>query len=218
MYQPQVFTEPRHASGDPILTEKRYRVRVEVQSSGTAVPHIVDVRNGNNRLKRGTHEIVCYESQLPHIMSRVETEFDEIERARRINERNLNEEMAAKCRNLTSPDLEDRERRVRQSWTGSTEAEFTKVMKRGILPLKSAEILEELPPPEVGQASLIKEVVDKLMGATHAGASAGVPVEAVNKILDRLDALESRNRELEAQLADKPPVPSRRRRGPPQPT
>lgn len=206
-------TRPSSAQYDPIRREKRLVVELEVQNNATSVPHIPEKAGGSFRLRRGVHQITCYESDWPKIEAMVEDQVERLEMARRAHEKRFQRYLDEGLRG--EREGTERYAQVKQKlesrYPGSIEAEFHEMMdlegrKTGIKPLAYAKVVGHLPEPEEESAKLVREVASQFIGANNGGGND----EVLAAIVARLESLESENADLRSKLEKK--SSTRRRR------
>lgn len=145
---------PLQQRQDAPRAERRLRVRVQL-----GVPHAArnvvvagTLITASQADADGHVDLVCYESDFAAIRDLVETELRAIELAERaLVQRHASEAAQAMGRPVSevmSPESwDERARRAVAQSAASVEAEFFRIVGRGIRPLRAAQIVETLPAP-----------------------------------------------------------------------
>lgn len=163
---------PLHQRQDAPRAEPRLRVRVQLGVPHAAKSVVVagTLVTAAQADADGCVEIVCYESDFGAVRDLVETELDAIDRAERaLALRHATEAAQAMSRPVTDvmrPETwDDRARRAVASSPASVEAEFFRLVGRGIRPLRSAQIVETLPAPSEERTHEIADVIRAALAA-----------------------------------------------------
>jgi uncharacterized protein YdeI (YjbR/CyaY-like superfamily) len=179
---------------DPIKNEKRYLIEVDVAINHVALPEQYVLTF------KGLQQVVISKSEWPRVQALVETRYDLVEQAREINRLNLREWV--KGRSQVEPHEDEsmwtpEQLKKKATYPGSVEAEFHKLSKvtgkrRGILPLRSARIVEELDAPQDERTALIRDVAGQLSGASSNSQTA--------QLIEQVARLTKHNEEMQARL------------------
>jgi len=136
----------------PARNEARVLVEIDVEpQNGTVVC--------GQHVKHGKHKIIVYRSQLDELTSRVRTPEHEaaLKAAHRAFDTKLDEHLRPSFgRTWRAAQDEDTKRAIQQAIArfGETSvwAEFSRFYREGMPPLKSAEVLEDVPAPDTAEA------------------------------------------------------------------
>ncbi len=181
-----IQSPPERIKRDPILADRRYRMKVRVNVHSTSV-YQADVLT--HLLRRGDHEVIAYESQVPSILAKVETRQDMIEHAKEMVRRKRRDAMADVMGqgnqfgwqeidplDYDLPKYPELRKKSRDSTFGAygvtVDSEFRSMMGRSILPLSFAEKGDALEPIQSQEeqrdafnAGVIAREISKTIGA-----------------------------------------------------
>lgn len=163
---------PLHQRQDAPRAERRLRVRVQLGVPHAARSVVVAgaLITAAQADAEGHVEVVCYESDFDSIRDLVETEQRAIELAERaLVQRHAAEAAQAMGRpvaDVMSPESwDERARRAVAQSPASVEAEFFRIVGRGIRPFRSAQIVETLPAPTEEHMHDVASVLRAAIGA-----------------------------------------------------
>lgn len=203
---------PAHRRRDPIRSgEQRLRIRVHARTKTSIPSTLVEGRVGP-----GDVECEIWESDLPKVKDKVETETQLVEQAKTIHERHRSEYIRKRYRGHVpenEADWDENLRTLAYSYTGSPEAEFQAIMSRGVKPLAEVVVLEHLEPVEDERTKQIREISASLANAAGNGGGGGVDPNLVQQIIDNNKALADKVDQLEAKLAGDEDTHRKRGRG-----
>ena len=143
----------------------------------------------------GSVPFVAYESDIPRIEALVETDAEGLRRAREVYTRKLHDEIRDKLRGSEEPGVmhdasgviipDDQSqwpaaiKRIEQGFGGSVEAEFFDLTGRGVKPLESVEVDDEILDPPMSEHEESVAAVAKMLGGAQGGGNTAEVVAAV---------------------------------------
>lgn len=196
---------PQRLRRDPQEYGPRLRCRVDVIPQGTSIP-------GNDRpAKRGVSEVTIATKDLPLLQAKVETEWDKFAQATELHEQRK-KKFIAEVTGLPLPEnraewAPEHVRAEGQYGLTSPHSVFRELMERDVRPIRSLEVLEDLPPEQDERLQMARDVARELAGFTQ--ASTGPRFEAQQSSdLDELRAIVAQQaaqiQALQAQQAPRP--------------
>lgn len=160
---------------DPIAPGPRLRVRIDVVPSRTSVPGM------ERPVKQGIQEVIISASALPSLQAKVETEWNLVARAEEIHDTRLRTWLRDKTKIEPAEDPADwseqhtkLEKMYGDSSVSSVFRELTESRQfptgRDIRPLRSIEVLDELPPETDERLQMARDVAAELSAVRSTGA------------------------------------------------
>lgn len=156
---------PQRLRRDPQEYGPRLRCRVDVIPQSTSIP-------GNDRpAKRGVSEVTIATKDLPALRAKVETEWDKFAQATELHEQRKRK-FIAEVTGLALPDnradwAPEHVRAEGQYGLSSPHSVFRELTDRDVRPIRSVEVLEDLPPEQDERLQMARDVARELAGFTR---------------------------------------------------